>query len=71
MVKYVSASELETIALSQEKERSYLEDIAKQMRAGSKILVRLSDTAKGKTLKIYTYDRYLYRFVCSEKIDLN
>lgn len=71
MVKNISANELEQIAKTQEKDSCYLEEIVKAIKAGSKILVRLSETAKGKTLKIYTYDRYLYRFICSDKIDLN
>ena len=70
MIKTISASELDTIAESQAKEKSYLQEVAKNMRAGAKVLVRLYEKANGKTLKIYTYDRYLYRYVCTDKIDL-
>lgn len=68
MVKQISASELIKIAETQDKEKSYLLDVAKQMQSGAKIQARLSDTAKGRAIKLYTYDRYLYRFICSDII---
>ena len=70
MVKNITATELLKIANTQEKEKAYLTELANQIKSGRKIQVRICETAKGKSLKIYTYDRYLYRFVCSEKIDL-
>ena len=70
MVKQISASELIKIAETQDKEKSYLLDIAKQMQSGAKIQARLSDTAKGRAIKLYTYDRYLYRFICSDIITI-
>lgn len=70
MVKSISASELIKIAETQDKEKQFLLDVAKQMQSGAKLQARLSDTAKGKAIKIYTYDRYLYRFICSDIVTI-
>ena len=72
MTTTLSRQQLEEINESvfkdmQEDIYKYLKVIIDGMKDNINIQVRKVDTASGSKIKIYRYDRYLYRYVC-EKI---
>lgn len=55
---------------SDENMYKYLNEVADLMKDNKNIQVRKVDTASASKLKIYRYDRFLYRYVCDKIIVL-
>lgn len=70
MVKILSEDELKEIISTNQEHKEALEKVLSLIKSGYKIVARKSITAKGTFVKVYTYDRYLYRYICSDVYEI-
>ena len=76
MIKVLNRDELLEIAnneekISDEQTRNFLKVVANGLGVEKNIQVRLNETSTKKELKIYKYDRFLYRFILDSKIAIS
>lgn len=73
MIKILNANELKTYiknkAISKETENE-LNEICCKIEKGEKIIVKLIETNGKEVLKVYVYDKILYRFYLLIKITM-
>ena len=76
MIRILNRDELLKIANDrensiEEKERNFLIVVANSIDLERNIQVRLQETANKKVIKVYKYDRFLYRFILDTKIEIS
>lgn len=76
MIKILNKEDLLSIAnnkdkISDEETKNFLIVVANGLDFEKNIQVRLAETSTKKVLKIYKYDRYLYRFILDSKIAIS
>ena len=76
MIKILDREGLLEIANSEnsikdEEVKNFLVVIANSLGLEKNIQVRLQETATKKILKVYKYDRFLYRFILDTKIEIS
>ena len=76
MIRILNRDELLKIANDkensiEEKERNFLVVVANSIDLERNIQVRLQETANKKVIKVYKYDRFLYRFILDTKIEIS
>ena len=70
MIKTLNEEELKEIISTNEVYREALEKVLSLIQSGCKLFAKKVITAKGTFVKVYTYDRYLYRYICSEVYEI-
>lgn len=70
MVKSLNENELKEIISTQSENKEALEKVLSLIQSGYKIVAKKSITAKGTFVKVYTYDRILYRYICSDVYEI-
>lgn len=76
MIRILNRDELLKIANNrenkiEEKERNFLIVVANSLDLERNIQVRLQETSNKKVIKVYKYDRFLYRFILDTKIEIS
>ena len=76
MIRILNRDELLKIANDrenkiEEKERNFLIVVANSLDLERNIQVRLQETSNKKVIKVYKYDRFLYRFILDTKIEIS
>lgn len=76
MIKILNRNELLKIVNDKEniigeKERNFLIIIANSLDIEKNVQVRLQEKSNKKVIKVYKYDRILYRFILDSKIEIS
>ena len=76
MIRILNRDELLKIANDREnaikeEERNFLVVVANSIDLERNIQARFQETANKKVIKIYKYDRFLYRFILDTKIEIS
>ena len=70
MISILNENDIMELINSDPEKNSELKKALVLVKNNDKVQVRKKTTAKGTFVRVYTYDRYLYRYICSLTIQI-